>query len=159
MTSLVMALAMACFAFASGIFLTLSYIEKAVWILMREPLSRGVNDDEVRLVHAQLKRVIHLLPPTMKTAMATGTSLLLLQAWLLEFSGPTLLVLAFLILGLGYLLPKLPARIEAVQYAESEGEIEIVRRGLSRLAVLHHLGLFLALGIVVLQVMVFAMKG
>lgn len=159
MVTMVMALATACFAFAGGIFLTLSYIEKAVWPLMKDPLSVLVEDSEARLVHAQLKRVIHLLPPTMKTTVATGTILLGLQVWLLEFAGPALLVLVFLLLGLGYLLPRLSSRIEAVQSAESDGNIDRVRSGLAGLATLHHVGLFLALGIVVLQVMILAVKG
>lgn len=159
MVTIIMALAASCFAFACGIFLTLSYIEKAVWPLMRDPLSACVDDGESRLVHAQLKRLLYLLPPTMKITMASGTLLLLLQAWQLDFAWPGLLVLTFLLLGLGYLLSQLSGRIAAVERADSEGDIEVVRRGLGQLVALHHTGLFLALGVVVLQVVVLAMKG
>ncbi|MGM0559523.1 MAG: hypothetical protein ACQETX_00455 [Pseudomonadota bacterium] len=159
MATIITALATACFAFACGIFLTLSYIEKAVWCLMRDPLSACVDDGEARLVHAQLKRVIRLLPPTMKTTMASGTLLLMLQAWQLDFAWPALIVLVFLLLGLGYLLSQLSGRIAAVERSDSEGDIEVVRRTLGQLAALHHFGLFLAVGVVVLQVVVLAMKG
>lgn len=51
------------FTFASGFFYVLSCIEKPAWALMVNAHSHSVSDDEARLIHAELKRLIRLLPP------------------------------------------------------------------------------------------------
>jgi hypothetical protein len=63
------------FTFAAGIFTVLSLVEKPVWSLMRDPMSQRADDRMVRDIHAQLRRVIHLLPPTMMVTMGRRTRL------------------------------------------------------------------------------------
>jgi hypothetical protein len=75
MPDLVTLLATACFTFAAGIFTVLSLVEKPVWSLMRDPKSQRADDRMVRDIHAQLRRVIHLLPPTMMVTMGRRTRL------------------------------------------------------------------------------------
>ena len=76
MTELLSAITCGLLGFATGIFTVLSLIEKPTWALMRFRSAPSVSDDEARAVHAILKRVIHLLPPTMITTMA-GVSVLI----------------------------------------------------------------------------------
>lgn len=152
MTLLISALILVCFAFACGIFLTLSYIEKPVWAVMRDPTTTRVPDDTARTIHAQLNRLIRLLPPTMMATMGTGTVLLLVQAWLRDFAWEPLTVLIVLAVCLGYMLSQLFGRIDAVKNYPSDGDIKVVREGLAKLAAIHHVGLFTAALTVALQV-------
>ncbi|TCT39572.1 hypothetical protein [Martelella mediterranea] len=152
MIPLISSLVTVCFAFACGIFLTLSYIEKPVWAVMRNPMTPNVSDETARTVHAALNRLIRLLPPTMMATMGTGTVLLAVQAWQRDFAWAPLTVLIVLVLCLGYMLSQLFGRIEAVKDYPSDGKIEIVREGLGKLAALHHIGLFSAALTVLLQV-------
>jgi hypothetical protein len=152
MSALVTLLATACFTFAAGIFTVLSLVEKPVWSLMRDPMSPRADDRIVRDIHAQLRRVIHLLPPTMMTTMAGGAVLLLLQAWLAGFDWFSLVILLHFVLCLAYLLSILGRRIRAVDLTPSDSAIGPVRTGLGQLAALHHVGLFTAVSLTVLQV-------
>lgn len=81
MVDFISTLTTVCFALATGIFLTLSYIEKPIWPLMTQPRDDQVSDQQVRLIHAELKRVIKLLSPTIVTIMGTATILTVVQAW------------------------------------------------------------------------------
>ncbi|NHK27201.1 hypothetical protein FF098_004710 [Parvularcula flava] len=152
MIDTISALATACFAFACGIFLTLSYIESPVRAVMGNPMTRTVPDEKARTIHATLNRLIRLLPPTMMTTMGTGTILLVAQAWQLDFAWEPLTVLIVLLLCLGYMLSRLFGRIEAVKDYPSDGDIEIVREGLGKLAALHHVGLVSSALTLLLQV-------
>lgn len=152
MTLLVSALVTVCFSFACGIFLTLSYIEKPVWAVMRDPMTTRVPDDTARTIHAQLNRLIRLLPPTMMATMGTGTVLLVVQAWQRGFAWEPLTVLIVLVVCLGYMLSQLFGRIDAVKDYPSDGEIRTVREGLGKLAAIHHVGLFTAALTIVLQI-------
>lgn len=143
-----------CFAFAAGIFTVLSLIERPVWPLMHDPHSPGVADETVRPVHAQLKRLITLLPPTMKTTMAGGAGLLTLQAWLRGFDGAGLFVLAVFAIGISYLLVHLQARIRAVAGTPSDGDIAAVRQGTGQLAALHHAGLATAIAVLIAEILI-----
>jgi hypothetical protein len=156
MHDLVTLLATACFTFAAGIFTVLSMVEKPVWSLMRDPNSPRADDRIVRDIHAQLRRVIHLLPPIMMTTMAGGAVLLGLQAWRAGFDLVSLLILLHFGLCMAYLLSILRARIRAVDLTPSDGAIGPVRMGLGQLAALHHIGLFTAASVTVLQI-VFAL--
>ena len=159
MTNFISALTTVCFALATGIFLTLSYIEKPIWPLMKQPKHEQVSDENARLIHGELKRVIKLLPPTMMTIMGTGTILTVVQAWKRNFDLASMTTLVFLIIGLGYILTQLFGRIEAVEKTSSDGEIVTVRTGLGRLAAIHHVGLFTASGLCLLQlVLVFGIS-
>ena len=57
MQSFILCLVSACFAFAAGIFLTLSFIERPVWRLMRAPQSPTVPDAVAGEVHGILRRL------------------------------------------------------------------------------------------------------
>ncbi len=152
LTDLVTLLATACFTFGAGIFTVLSFVEKPIWRLMRDPMSTRVDDWIVRDIHAQLRRVIHLLPPTMMTTMAAGAVLLMLQAWLAGFSLGSVIILAHFTICLGYLLSILGQRIRAVDLTPSDSEIGTVRTGLGELAALHHVGLFTAASLALMQI-------
>jgi hypothetical protein len=101
MVDFISTLTTVCFALATGIFLTLSYIEKPIWPLMIQANHNEVSDQQARLIHAELKRVIKLLPPTMMTIMGTGTILTAVQAWKREFDVASMTTLVFLNYWLG----------------------------------------------------------
>ncbi|NCS93910.1 MAG: hypothetical protein GW761_08910 [Leptospira sp.] len=52
---------------------------------MLDPHSKTASDEIVRTIHAQLKRVIHLLPPTMMVTMLGGGLSIFLQAYIRQF--------------------------------------------------------------------------
>lgn len=158
MQSFILCLVGACFAFAAGIFLTLSYIERPVWRLMRVPQSAAVPDAAAGEVHLILRRVIHLLPPTMKTAMAVGALSLLAQAWSSGWAWLPLLQLGTLTAGLAYILPRLAPRIAAVCDRPSAPVDAGQRRAVGELAALHHAGLAMVGAVLGLQLL-FAAAG
>ncbi|MDF0603836.1 hypothetical protein P1J78_24285 [Psychromarinibacter sp. C21-152] len=153
MQSFILCLAGACFAFAAGIFLTLSYIERPVWRLMRAPSSWHVPDTVAGEVHGMLRRVIHLLPPTMKSVMSLGTLALLVQAWQSGWAWLPLAQLGTLAVGLGYVLPRLGPRIAAVSNRGSEHVDAGLRRSVGELAALHHAGLAMVVAVLFLQLL------
>lgn len=128
---------------ATGIFVVLSLIEKPVWALMLAPGSERVSDESARTVHAILKRVIHLLPPTMMTTMGASSVLMLLLLWQSGLSGPVI-ALACLFFGqLSLIVARLFKDIRGVDDVPSDGDITTVRDGLGALALLHHRGLLM----------------
>ncbi|MFN3227705.1 MAG: hypothetical protein ACE360_15820 [Hyphomicrobiales bacterium] len=140
----------------SGIFVVLSLMEKPVWRLMWASRSTQVADDDARAVHAMLKRVIHLLPPTMMTTMATASILMIV---LLVQSGWSLAALAVAALFFGQLVlivARLFRDIRGVDEVPSNGDLARVRDGLGALALLHHRGLLMTastlLAVLVLQI-------
>ncbi|MFB2771963.1 hypothetical protein ACE1AT_22165 [Pelatocladus sp. BLCC-F211] len=154
MTNLVPALVISLFAFATGFFVLLSYIEKPIWPLMFKTASPKVGDEDARLIHAELKRVIKIAPPTMKTVLGSGTIFTLIQTWQRDFDWASLTVLAFLIPCMSYIFSNVNSRIQAVDEVPSNGDIEDVRRGLGRLAAIHHIGLATAGGLTLLQLVI-----
>jgi hypothetical protein len=152
MLDFVTVLATACFTFAAGIFTVLSLVEKPVWSLMRDPMSQRADDGIVRNIHAQLRRVIHLLPPTMMVTMASGAALIVVHAGLSGFDWIAVVILVHFTLCLTYLLSILNRRIHAVDLTPSDSAIGPVRTGLGRLAALHHVGLFTACSLALLQI-------
>lgn len=144
------------FSFATGFFAVLSYIEKPIWPLMFDAKSDAVIDSDARLIHAELKCIIELAPPTMMTVVGSGTICILLQAWLQSFSRNSLIVLMFFVLCQGYILSQLFSRIEAVKETSSDGNIDAVRAGLGKLAAVHHLGLTTVAGLTLLELIFFA---
>ncbi len=143
MTDLLSNLLCATLAFGSGIFVVLSLLEKPIWPLMWARNSDTVTETDMRAVHAILKRVIHLLPPTMITTMAV--SALLFIALLILESFEMLMVLAALCFFVqqGLVAARLAKDIAGVDSVDSQGEIDDVRSGLGALALLHHRGLLL----------------
>lgn len=132
-------------AFASGIFVVLSLIEKPTWKLMTDPDSKLVSDETTRLIHGALKRLIHLLPPTMITTMSSLLLLLVTQAILTHYQWQAIAVLLIFILAMSSVVTVLKSRIDAVDHVSSEANIRDVRHGLGALALLHHKGLLAAL--------------
>lgn len=151
MTDLVPTLVASFFAFATGFFVVLSYIEKPVWSLMFNTKAPQVGDEDARLVHGELKRIIKLAPPTMGSIMSGGSLFALIQAWQRDFDWASLTVLGFLALCMSYIISNLGSRIKAVENVSSDGDINDVRQGLGRLVALHHIGLATAAGLTLLQ--------
>lgn len=128
---------------STGIFLTLSLIERPIWRLMWAPLSDEVKNTDARNVHSILKRVIHLLPPTMMTTML-GVSVLL-SIWIRQ-TGLTTETITLCCIFFGQLVPivlRLRRDIRGVDLVDSDGDIATVRKGLGSLALLHHRGLLM----------------
>ncbi|MEO1441930.1 MAG: hypothetical protein AAFV33_16150 [Chloroflexota bacterium] len=141
MTDTIATLIPSLLAFACGIFIVLSLVEKPVWRLMWNPQAEKIPDDTARVIHAALKRVIHLLPPTMITTMSSVLLLLVAQTWLADFSWSTLAVLIVFVGAMAGVVARLKKRIDDVDSVPSDGEIGMVRVGLGALARLHHQGL------------------
>ena len=143
MTDLVPTLLAGLLGLGTGVFVVLSLIEKPVWRLMWAPRSPRVSDDQARAVHAILKRVIHLLPPTMMTTMGTATILMGVLVWQTGGSAAALAVAALFFVQLGLIVARLFADIRGVDAVPSDGDAGAVRDGLGTLALLHHCGLLM----------------
>ena len=141
-----------CFAFATGILYAMSCVEKPVWSLMRDPKSDKVTNKQVRLIYAELTRVVKLLPPSMMVAIGIGTLLILVQTWRQEFSWQSLSVLAVLLVFMGYTATRLAPSIHMVSSVDPDSDIAVVRKGLSDVMIVHHMGLFSAACVLLLQV-------
>ncbi|MFQ6549379.1 hypothetical protein AADZ90_015595 [Aestuariibius sp. 2305UL40-4] len=133
----------------TGIFVVLSLIEKPVWRLMWAPHSAHVGDDEARKVHAILKRVIHLLPPTMMTTMGTATLLVIVLLVQTGFSTASIALATLFFLQLGLIVARLFKDIRGVDTVSSDGDVVAVRDGLGALTLLHHRGLLMTLSTLV----------
>lgn len=141
MTDLILTLIAGLLGLGTGVFVVLSLIEKPAWRLMWAPRSERVSDDEARTVHAILKRVIHLLPPTMMTTM-TGVTILMVVLLVLSGFSPASLVLAVLFFAqLALIVSRLFRDIRGVDEVASQGDPGEVRDGLGALTLLHHRGL------------------
>jgi len=127
--------------FGTGIFTVLSLIEKPTYRLMFNRHSTKVSDESARIVHSILKRVIHLLPPTMITAMTAVSALLALQAYHTAWAQEALIVAGVFFVQLAFVLSVLFQAIRAVDSVPSDGDIKLVRSGLGFLARVHHQGL------------------
>lgn len=127
----------------TGIFATLSLIEKPIWPMLRAPLSPRVGDDEVRKVHAILKRLIHLLPPTMMTTMG-GVSLMMIILFIQQGASIRNMIVSLVFFSqLILIVARLFEDIRGVDMVDSHGDISTVRDGLAALALLHHRGLLM----------------
>ena len=127
----------------TGIFGALSLIEKSVWPLIRSPQSELVSDAEARKVHAILKHVIHLFPPTMMSTMGV-VSILMIALLVLEEGSLAAATVAVVFFGqLLAILFRLRKDIRGVDGVSSDGDAVHVRSGLGALALLHHRGLLM----------------
>ncbi|MDX8354108.1 hypothetical protein [Cognatiyoonia sp. IB215182] len=145
MTDIVPTLLAGLLGLGTGIFLVLSLIEKPVWRLMWAPQSAQVSDEDARKVHAILKRVIHLLPPTMMTTMGTVSVLMCVLLWQAGFSAVAMTVAGLFFVQLVLIVARLFKDIRGVEAVPSDGELTAVRDGLGALALLHHRGLLMTL--------------
>lgn len=136
-------LAAALLGLGTGIFVVLSLLERPVWPLMRSPASPRVSDGEARAVHAVLKRVIRMLPPTMMTTMAAVSALLVALVVATGASAGMLGVAGLFFVQLVLIATRLRRDIRGVEEVPSDGDAVRVRSGLATLAILHHRGLLM----------------
>lgn len=152
MTDLISNLLCATLAFGSGIFVVLSLLERPIWPLMWARQSDTVLEEDMRTVHAILKRVIHLLPPTMITTMSISALLFIALLVLENFDGLTVLAAVCFFVQQALVAARLAKDIAGVDTVDSQGDIDAVRMGLGALALLHHRGLLLTVSSLVLVV-------
>jgi len=135
----------------TGIFVALALIEKPIRGLMWNRRGWAVSDSEVRTVHAILKRVIHLLPPTMITTMATASLLIVVQMIRADFATGPVIVACVFFPQLLLIVRRLGRDIRGVDSVPSDGPINGVRDGLGALALLHHRGLLMTVSALIAQ--------
>ena len=152
MEPLIPAIVCALLGLASGIFLVLSLIEKPVWGLMWNRSSDAVPEDIVRAIQAQLKRVLHLLPPTMITTVFSLFALLIYQLFLFEFAILAWAVLATFVAQQFFIILRLKKDIDGVDGVPTDGDYDTVRSGLGALALLHHRGLLSTASTLIVQI-------
>ncbi|EKE68324.1 hypothetical protein [Celeribacter baekdonensis] len=145
MPDVLMSLLTGLLGLGTGIFVVLSLIEKPVWRLMWAPHSNRVDDVEARKVHAILKRVIHLLPPTMMTTMGTASLLVIVLLIQAGFTLAVISVATLFFAQLGLIVARLFKDIRGVDDVTSDGDAIAVRDGLGALTLLHHRGLLMTL--------------
>lgn len=145
MTDLIPSLLAGLLGLGTGVFVVLSLIEKPVWRLMWAPRSARVSDEEARKVHAILKRVIHLLPPTMMTTMGTASVLMIVLLVQAGLSAAAIAVASLFFIQLALIVARLFRDIRGVDEVSSDGEAAAVRDGLGALTLLHHRGLLMTL--------------
>lgn len=145
MTDLIPSLLAGLLGLGTGVFVVLSLIEKPVWRLMWAPHSTRVSDQEARTVHAILKRVIHLLPPTMMTTMGTASALMIVLLVQAGLSTVAITVASLFFVQLALIVARLFKDIRGVDEVPSDGEAAAVRAGLGALTLLHHRGLLMTL--------------
>lgn len=140
------------FTFGFSIFYGLSLIEKSVWPLI---FGKGhkVSDEDVRFTHTALKRLTPLLPPSNGVVILVGLTLLIRQAWELDWTVESLLLpLIYLCVMLGIvLIGKNPAVVFAIREQDQSSPIEEVRRTIRLVGIHHHIALFTNLGVVLYQ--------
>ncbi len=153
MNALTPSLIVAIFSFGTAIFYALSCIEWSTLRLALNQHTQTVKNADVRFVHAALKRLIPLLPPSNGFVILFGTAALIYQCFLRGWDGPSILILTFYWLVTGYLITfgRIAAAVMDVRKTDSQGDIGDVRRGVSRLIVRHHIGLSANLGVVGLE--------
>lgn len=143
----------AVYSFGGAIFYALSCIERSVLKLGLDQQAKEVDDEDVRFVHAALKRLIPLLPPSNGFVILFGTAAMVYQGFARGWDRASVAVLAFYWALMGYLITfgKIGAAVADVRETSSDGDIQDVRRGVSSLIVRHHIGLVANLGTVILQ--------
>lgn len=143
-----------CLGYATGIFYVLSMIEKPIWGYMYSSKSFP-NETLVRDIHAQLNRLITLLPPTMVTAMMSSAALVIYQ-YVSFKTTPSLVLLVVFLAQLVRIVALLRGRVAGVQGVKIGAEYGILSKGVMRLAQLHHEGLLMTSTAFILQIWVVA---
>jgi hypothetical protein len=150
-------LIVAVFTFGFSIFYALSCIEIRTWPLMRRVDHPKVADADTRFVHAALKRLTPLLPPSNGLVIIAGTTLLVMQAigdqWSLVTTVPLVgywvSMLSIIIIG------RNPAVVRDIRAHDSQGDITLVRLDVRRVSIQHHAALFTNLAVVIYQFVFF----
>jgi hypothetical protein len=140
-------------AYATGIFYVLSMVEKPLWSYLSSSKKVFPDTQLMRQIHAQLKRLITLLPPTMVTSMGCS-SILIIYQYINLSTLPSLILLIVFFCCLTYLIIYLKRRIDGVAKIASDADYNVLNRGVIQLAQLHHLGLFTAFISLLLQLWV-----
>ena len=145
-------------SFGGAIFYALSCIERSVLKLGLNHHSQEVDEKDIRFVHASLKRLIPLLPPSNGVVIVFGTGAMVYQGFTRNWDRASIAVLAFYWSVMGYLISfgKIAAAVKDVRAISSDSSIEDVRRGVARLIVRHHIGLIANLGAVMLEFILMA---
>lgn len=156
MAPLISVLAALVLTFAAGIFYVLSVLERPVWPLMRDPGSSRVTDIEAREIHGTLNRFIHILPPSMMTAMSGAVLLMGAQSWLRCFDPWSTAALLVFLAQLARVALILMPRIDAVKDRPADGPARAVRTGVGELAAAHHWGLLMVVSTLLLQLVIIA---
>jgi hypothetical protein len=158
MKKLMPSLIVTIFSFGGAIFYALSCIERSVLKLGLNQHSQEVDEKDIRFVHASLKRLIPLLPPSNGVVIVFGTGAMVYQGFTRNWDRASIAVLAFYWSVMGYLISfgKIAAAVKDVRAISSDSSIEDVRRGVARLIVRHHIGLIANLGAVMLEFILMA---
>lgn len=156
MSNLILVVMAGLLGIGTGVFIVLSFIEKPVWGLMRNPAAPHIADLEARKVHAILRRLINLLPPTMLTIMANVTALMALLLVQANYAVEALALCGLFLIQLALIIARLRRDIRGVKLVSSDdAQSDVVRTGLSALALLHHRGLVMTgttlLGLIIYQ--------
>jgi|GEM_PF-3496338 len=158
MKKLIPSLIVAIFSFGVAIFYALSCIERSVLKLGLNQHSQEVDEKDIRFVHASLKRLIPLLPPSNGFVIVFGTAAMVYQGFTRNWDRGSIAVLAFYWSVMGYLISfgTIAAAVKDVRETSSDNRIEDVRRGVARLIVRHHIGLIANLGVVIFEFILMA---
>lgn len=150
-------LIVAVFTFGFSIFYALSCIEIRTWSLMRRVDHPRVSNQDARFVHASLKRLTPLLPPSNGLVIVVGTTLLVMQAisdgWspvaTIPLVGYWISMLSIIVIG------RNPAVVRDIRAHDSDGDIGAVRLDVRRVSIQHHAALFTNLAVVIYQFVFF----
>ena len=119
-----------------------------------------VKETDIRFVHQALKRLAPLLPPSNGFVVLFGISALTYQCTLHFWDLPSLSIFLFYILMNIYIIfiSKVATAIKNLKETQSDTEISKVTSNVKHLIALHHLGLLAKLGVVILELFLFAIK-
>lgn len=151
------ALIVGTFVFGFSIFYALSLIEVKAWPLIFANRGEAVTDDHVRFIHAVLKRLTPLLPPSNGVVILFGTTLLFMQASTENWSlVATSLPVFYLSMMLGIIfIGKNPAVVFSIRSHDSNSDIADLRIDLRQVGIHHHIALFTNLTIVIAELAIF----
>lgn len=152
------ALIAATFTWGFSIFYGLSLIEKSVWPLIFGSRNAAVSEENVRFTHKALKRLTPLLPPSNGIVILVGTTLLMRQAWDMNWSFESLVqpvVYITMMLGI-VLVGRNPAIVFAIRAQDENSPLDEVRKSIRSVGQQHHIALFTNLAVVLYQLLVIA---
>lgn len=151
--NIIQALIIAVFSFGSAIFYSLSCIERPVLGLWLKPNKSLENNDLIRFVHKELKKLIPLLPPSNGFVIFFGMLSMITQCILTDLSYFSIGIILFYTTSMLHIIfiGGINSAINEVKNIDSNGDITSVKSGLKRLIKLHHQGLFANAFTVILQ--------
>lgn len=142
------------FTFGATIFYVLLAIERRVWAgsLTFGSDARG-KDGDVRFVHAVLKHLIPVLPPSNGLVVVGGLAAILWQCFLREWDERSLIILGYYLALQLYIVffGRVAAAVRDVWKTPSDADATAVRRGVWNLIRQHRNGFIHATGLIVLE--------